>query len=117
MGTEGLTREQLYVALTRGKHENHIYFSTSEADPHRILAMVMARSARLTALGLAAGGLLAYGLTRFLASLLFEVSPTEPAIYAALAALLALVAFLASYLPARRAARLDPLTAVRAGDK
>jgi conjugative relaxase-like TrwC/TraI family protein len=38
VGTEGLTREQLYVALTRGKHENHIYFSTSEADPHRILA-------------------------------------------------------------------------------
>lgn len=38
VGTDALTREQLYVALTRGKHENHIYFSTSEADPHRILA-------------------------------------------------------------------------------
>jgi putative ABC transport system permease protein len=87
------------------------------ADPRRVLAMVMTRSVRLTALGLAAGGVLAWGLTRFLASLLFEVSPTDPAIYAALAALLALVAFLASYLPARRAARLDPLTAVRAGNQ
>lgn len=38
VGTEGLTREQLYVALTRGRAENHVYFSTSEADPHRILA-------------------------------------------------------------------------------
>ena len=37
VGTEALTREQLYVALTRGRCENHIYFSTSEADPHRIL--------------------------------------------------------------------------------
>lgn len=38
VGCDTLTREQLYVALTRGKHANHIYFSTSEGDPHRILA-------------------------------------------------------------------------------
>jgi conjugative relaxase-like TrwC/TraI family protein len=37
VGSDTLTREQLYVALTRGKRENHIYFSTSEADPHAIL--------------------------------------------------------------------------------
>jgi conjugative relaxase-like TrwC/TraI family protein len=38
VGTDRLTREQLYVALTRGKAQNHIYFSTSEADPHAVLA-------------------------------------------------------------------------------
>lgn len=38
VGSDTLTREQLYVALTRGKHANHIYFSTSESDPHRIIA-------------------------------------------------------------------------------
>ena len=38
VGSDRLTRQQLYVALTRGKNENHIYFSTAEADPHRILA-------------------------------------------------------------------------------
>ena len=37
VGSDTLTREQLYVALTRGKAENHIYFSTSESDPHAIL--------------------------------------------------------------------------------
>jgi hypothetical protein len=38
VGSDRLTRPQLYVPLTRGKHENHLYFSTAEADPHRILA-------------------------------------------------------------------------------
>ena len=38
VGSDRLTRQQLYVACTRGKNENHIYFSTAEADPHRILA-------------------------------------------------------------------------------
>ena len=53
-------------------------------------------------------------LTRYMASLLFGVTPTDPATYAGVALLLALAAVLASYLPARRATRVDPLLALRA---
>jgi putative ABC transport system permease protein len=49
-----------------------------------------------------------------LTTLLFDLSPTDPATFATVAAVLALVAFLASYLPARRAATVDPMVALRA---
>ena len=64
--------------------------------------------------GVAVGTIAAYGLTRFLASFLFGISTHDPLTYAIVALLLALVAALASYLPARRATRIDPLTALRA---
>jgi ABC-type antimicrobial peptide transport system permease subunit len=47
--------------------------------------------------------------------MLFEVSPTEPAVYAAVLGLVLVVALLAAYLPARRATRIDPLEALRTG--
>ena len=65
----------------------------------------------MSGIGLGLGGALA--LTPLLRSLLFEVSPAEPTVYAAVAALLAAVALLASYLPGRRAARLDPMVVLR----
>jgi putative ABC transport system permease protein len=52
-------------------------------------------------------------LSRVLASLLFKLSPTDPGTLGAVAVLLAAVALLASYLPARRATRVDPLVALR----
>jgi ABC-type lipoprotein release transport system permease subunit len=52
-------------------------------------------------------------LTRFLESLLFEVTPTDPAAFIIVATLLALVAFLACYIPARRTTRVDPVLALR----
>jgi ABC-type lipoprotein release transport system permease subunit len=55
----------------------------------------------------------ALAATRFLRSLLFEVSPAEPLVFAAAAALLALVAVMASWVPAHAATRVDPLEAVR----
>jgi putative ABC transport system permease protein len=61
------------------------------------------------ALGLAGS----FVLTRFLETLLFTVKPTDAPTYASVAAVLVAVALLASYLPARRAARVDPLTALR----
>ena len=53
-------------------------------------------------------------VTRVLGSLLFEVKPTDPTALAAAAGMLALVALLASYIPARRATRVDPVVAMRA---
>jgi ABC-type lipoprotein release transport system permease subunit len=55
----------------------------------------------------------ALGVTRLMSSLLFGVSPTDPATFAAVAAGLAAVATLATWLPAHRAARMDPVTALR----
>ena len=59
------------------------------------------------------GGFGALALSRVLQTLLFEIKPTDPATFTAVAALLSLVAFLACWLPARRAARVDPMVALR----
>ena len=67
----------------------------------------------LALLGLGAGAGGAFAAGRILASLLHEVKPGDPLIFAATALLLAAVALLACYLPARRAARLDPMKALR----
>jgi putative ABC transport system permease protein len=69
---------------------------------------------RKTALGLVAGLVGAVFLTRFLRKLLFEITPADPAAYLTVTVLLLLVAFLASWLPARRAAKVDPVIALRA---
>jgi putative ABC transport system permease protein len=78
-----------------------------------VLRMVLGRAATLIAIGLVAGAAGALAVTRVLAAFLFEVQPTDGATAAAVALLLAAVALLAGWLPARRAARLDPLVALR----
>jgi putative ABC transport system permease protein len=78
-----------------------------------VLRLVIQRGMILTSLGLAVGGIGSFGLTRFLSSLLYEVSPTDPLTFAGVAVLLAAVALLACYVPARRAARIDPMVALR----
>src|SRR5205823_3256938 len=72
----------------------------------------MAR-ARLTLAGIGLGVVGAVVLTGYLRALLYEVSPTDPVAFAAMAALLFAVALAASYVPARRAAKVDPMTALR----
>ena len=64
--------------------------------------------------GVTVGTIVAYGLTKFLARFMFGISTHDPVTYAIVAALLAIVAGVASYVPARRATRIDPLTALRA---
>ncbi len=83
------------------------------AERRDVLAMVLRQAAVLAGAGLAAGLAASLAMTRFLASLLFEVRTTDAATLAAIAALLAAVALGASYLPARRAAGVDPTVALR----
>jgi putative ABC transport system permease protein len=79
-----------------------------------VVSLVLGRGARLTALGLGAGALLFLALGRALSALLYGVSPRDPVTFAGGIALLGAVALFASWLPARRAARVDPVTALRA---
>lgn len=83
------------------------------ARPGAVLRLVLGRGAALTMIGLALGLAAALVTTRVMANLLFGVSATEPAIFAAVAAILALVAMLACYVPARRATKVDPMKALR----
>ena len=73
----------------------------------------MGQGLGLTLAGIAIGIAGALALTRVMKSLLFHVSATEPATFTGIALLFVLVALAASYIPARRAARLDPTTALR----
>jgi putative ABC transport system permease protein len=79
-----------------------------------VVRLILREGASITGLGLALGLLAAAAGTRMLSGLLYGVNPLDPATYAAVAALLATVALLAGYLPARRAARVDPTVALRA---
>lgn len=83
------------------------------ADRAAIARGVILDSGKLVLVGLALGGLGALGLSRTLSRLLFEVSPRDPAVLASTALLLAAVALAASWLPVRRAMKLDPVQALR----
>jgi putative ABC transport system permease protein len=78
-----------------------------------VRSLVIRESAKLVFFGLAAGIPAALVLTRFLSTLLFDVRPADPLTFIGVAVLLALVAFAASYIPARRAMRVDPMVALR----
>jgi putative ABC transport system permease protein len=67
----------------------------------------------LAGLGIVIGLAAAYALTRVMKSMLFNVRPDDPLVFATVAGLLGVVAFFASYLPARRALRVDPVIALR----
>ena len=83
------------------------------ATTGNILRMVLGQGLVTTIIGAAIGLVGAFLLTRTMSSLLFEVSPTDPATVFGVALLLVLVALLASYIPARRATRVDPMVALR----
>jgi len=82
---------------------------------HRdLVRMVLHQGLRLVAIGVAIGVLGSIGLTRFLASVLYDTSPTDPATFAAVIVIFTVVAAAACYLPARKAARVNPSEALRA---
>ncbi len=83
------------------------------ADRARVMRMVLWQGVRLAAIGGAVGVALSLVVTQLVASLLFGVSPVDPLTYATTAGALALVTLAATLIPARRAASVDPLTALR----
>ena len=101
---------------------NLVAYRTSEigirmalgASPGAVLRMVLGHGRRLTLLGIALGIAGAYVVSRLMQQTLFEVNPGEPLVYAAVAVMLLLIAEFASWLPARRATRIDPVIALRA---
>jgi len=83
------------------------------AQTRDVMKLVVRQGMALALVGVALGLIASFGLTRWLKSMLFGVTATDPLTFAAIALLLALVAFAACYVPARRATRVDPLVALR----
>ncbi|HKC87305.1 MAG TPA: FtsX-like permease family protein, partial [Blastocatellia bacterium] len=83
------------------------------ARPRDVIRMVVGRGMLLTSIGAAAGVALSLGLTRLMSGMLFGVGAKDPLTFACVSVLLAGVALLACYIPARRAARVDPMVSLR----
>jgi putative ABC transport system permease protein len=83
------------------------------ADPSSVMALVVGQGMRPIVVGIGIGILGALGLSRFIASLLFGVGPMDPLTYVVVAGIVGLTGLTASYLPARRALRVDPVAALR----
>jgi putative ABC transport system permease protein len=83
------------------------------AQRQDVLRLVVGQGIALTVAGIWLGMVGALGLTRFLANLLYGVRPTDPLTFMAVSVLLAGIALLASYIPARRATKVDPVVALR----
>jgi len=84
------------------------------AAPSRIFRLMVGKGLFLSVIGIAIGLFVSFLVTRLLASMLVEVKPTDPVTFAGLSVFLVAVAALASYLPARQAARTNPMEAMRA---
>jgi putative ABC transport system permease protein len=84
------------------------------ARPDLVLALMLRRTALLTGVGVSVGALLALGLARLSANLLFGVRPDDPGVFASIIAAITAIAFLVSWGPARRAASIDPVRTLRA---
>jgi putative ABC transport system permease protein len=99
-------------AVTQRKHELAVRMALG-AKTSQVLQLVLKDGLILASLGVAIGVAGAFALTRMMNSLLFDVKPTDTPTFIAVAALLMFVALLASYIPARRATKVDPLVALR----
>ena len=102
----------LSYSVARRTHEIGIRIALG-ATPSKILRLVLTESAKLILVGLAVGIPAALALTRYLATLLFAVHPTDPLTFIGVAILLTSVALIACYVPARRAMRVDPIVSLR----
>ena len=112
LGVVGIYAVIAYVAAQRTR-EIGIRLALG-AQIGDVRKMFLRHGAQLTAAGIALGIVAALGLTRGMSTLLFGVSPMDPMTYVAVPAVLAAVALVSTYLPARRASRVDPVIALRA---
>ncbi len=102
----------LAYSVTRRTREIGVRMALG-ADPRDVVRLVIRQGLGLVVLGMLIGGILSLGLNQALVSLLFGVTPTDPTIFALTVLLLLLLGGIASYLPARRAAAVDPVVSLR----
>jgi ABC-type antimicrobial peptide transport system permease subunit len=111
IGVVGLYGVMAY-SVSQRKQEIGIRMSLG-AGKSEILNMIIGQGIKLVLIGVAIGLAGALGLTRFLSGLLYGVKPGDPLTLVAVSALLVIVALLASYIPARQAAKVDPMVALK----
>ena len=102
----------MHYSVARRTHEIGIRMALG-ARPRDVLRLVLGQGGRLALAGIAIGAAGALVLTRVMAGLLFEVEPTDPPTFVGAMVLLMLVGIFACYIPARRATKVDPMTALR----
>ncbi len=107
----GLYDTMTYAVVSRTREIGiRIALGADQAD---VIWPIMVEIAAMLALGVSAGVLAAAGLDQFLASILFDIRPADPFTVLAASLFMAIIALVAGYLPARRAARIDPTVALR----
>ena len=99
-------------SVAQRTHEIGIRMALGARRPD-VLTLVVKQGMVLALMGIAAGSVLSLAMTRLISGMLFGITATDPLTFAAVAALLGTVAFLANYLPARRASKVEPMVALR----
>ncbi len=99
-------------SVTRKTHEIGIRLALG-AGPRNVLRMVISQGLRLTFAGVVIGIVAALAATRLISTMIYGVTASDPVTFAAVTVLLVAVAFIACYIPARKATRVDPLVALR----